>query len=201
MSSSGGATKSSNALKLSESDKIQGFQQRKDSNFSDVRTKRSGVGLQVEVRNLSAQADAATLEWFFLAKQVEGKPGANDAYIFNHGSQAITIAGGTRQIVPVESPDLESKVEKKLTLRSGYRDQEDNLPSGSVRKSGSKLSGWIVRLVANWPGVAGSRVEPVSRSSRTGPIGAERLAPQNRDEELRRPFAAAALTKGAQQRG
>ena len=154
--SSGGATRSKNSLHMHEGQKLPGYVQTRKNDFSSTRKRGSGVGLDVEVRNFSQLSAEAVVEWYFVGKPVTGQ----DLFVFDQGSKALTIASGSREIIGAESSELTSTVKKHLTLRSGYAGGfQNNLPSASVKKSGSKVAGWIVRLIA------GSQVLQVRASS------------------------------------
>lgn len=144
--SSGGATRSRNNLKIQESPRLPGFDQLRNESFSASRTRGSGVGLDLEVKNFSRQNDEATLEWYFVGKQVTG----GSFFVFDQGSQKVQIRAGSREIVEIQSKELTSTVEKNLERRSGYvRGTLTNESSASVKRSGYKAAGWIVRLMAD----------------------------------------------------
>lgn len=143
--SSGGATRSKNSLNIQEGPQYPGYYQTRDQNFSSTRRRGSGVGLAVEVRNLSRSTDQVVVEWYFLGKPARG----GDLFVFDFGSRPLSVASASREIVEIESEKLTSTVERTLNFRSGYDGgPQNNLPSASVKKSGSKAAGWIVRLMA-----------------------------------------------------
>lgn len=144
--SSGGATRSKSNLNIHEGQQYPGYYQTQDQNFSSTRKRGSGVGLAVEVRNLSRFTDQVELEWYFLGKPARG----GDLFVFDLGSRPLSVGSASREIVEIESDRLTSTVEKTLNFRSGYDGGfQNNLPSASVKKSGSKVAGWIVRLMAD----------------------------------------------------
>lgn len=138
--SSGGTTRSSNGTRPREADSSSGYY----SGRNFVRTKSSKVGLEVEVRNLGNRYETATLEWFFFGKPVtKGEP-----FIFDQGSKTVTLNGFDIQEMRVESTEVSNTVRKRS--RSRYsRTSWYGRGSSNVTKSGHKLAGWIVRLVAD----------------------------------------------------
>jgi hypothetical protein len=108
------------------------------------RQKGSGVGLEVNVRNFRQGADEAQVQWYFLGKPV----GGGEMFVFDEGVKTVTFNGPGGSSLPIESAELTSTVEKAASLRSGYADPRHNLPEARVSKSGSKVAGWIIRLLA-----------------------------------------------------
>jgi hypothetical protein len=70
--SSGGATRTSNNLQIRDGQKIPGYHQTKDQNYSLKRQKASGVGLEVNVRNFRQGDAEAKVEWYFLGSRSTG---------------------------------------------------------------------------------------------------------------------------------
>jgi hypothetical protein len=142
--SSGGATRTSNNLQIRNGEKIPGHYQTRDQNYLMKRQKGSGVGLEVNVRNFRQGADEAQVQWYFLGKPV----GGGEMFVFDEGVKTVTFNGPGGSSLPIESAELTSTVEKAASLRSGYADPRHNLPEARVSKSGSKVAGWIIRLLA-----------------------------------------------------
>jgi hypothetical protein len=69
-------------------------------------------------------------------------------FVFDEGTKMVTFTGPGGSSLPIDSAQLTSTVEKAASLRSGYADPRHNAPVAKVSKSGSKVAGWIVRLVA-----------------------------------------------------
>lgn len=143
--SSGGATRTSSELKVDQGRKKSGLKAR-DQKYSTTRERGSGIGLDVEVRNLRHQPDTATVEWYLFARSLDG----GDPFIFDRGSEVVTIGAASREFVNIDSIELTGTIQKNLTLRAGKSGGVQNSGSAaSVKKSGSKVAGWIVRLVAD----------------------------------------------------
>jgi len=113
-------------------------------NFSSHRDHESAIGLAADIRNLAQTADHATLEWYFFGKPVD-KP---EEFIFDNGSQEISLAGGGSVKVPVESKELKSHEEKHASVAKNAIGPGPH-KSASVKKTGSKISGWLVRIVVD----------------------------------------------------
>ncbi len=110
---------------------------------SSKRDKKSGVGLDVEVRNLAPTADSAKVEWYFLGKSI----GRGDAYIYETGSQEVEVAGGGAQKIPLQSKPLAIHEEKHL--HTALTVEGGSVTTASAEKKGDKAAGWIVRLLAD----------------------------------------------------
>ena len=87
----------------------------------------STARLWIEIRSLSSKTIRVSLEWYFVAKDVDG----GKQWIFDHGSKALDLmANGPAMIENVESQSLESTV---ITLRRGAR-----------AEFGGEIAGYIV---------------------------------------------------------
>jgi hypothetical protein len=117
-----------------------------NKDFSQKHTQESGLALDVSVRNFGQQADHAKLEWYFFANPI----GKGENFIFDQGSQQVTIAPGSTSKIPVESKELHSAVVKQLHTTNAVNGLGQHIPpSASVHKTGSLADGWIVRLVTD----------------------------------------------------
>jgi len=111
---------------------------------SFVRTKSSKVGLEVEMRNLSNRNEIATIEWFFFGKPIT----KGELFIFDQGSKTVTLNGFDIHEMRVDSTEVSNTVRKRS--RSRYsRTSWYGLGGSNVTKTGHKLVGWVVRLIAN----------------------------------------------------
>ncbi len=145
VTSTGGATKSSSALKtdLGGQPVLGGIAAETDD-YTQKRAKESGIALLVQVRNLGRAPDSAKVEWYFFAKPIE----KGREYIFDSGNQNITVAPATAESIPVKSAPIKSLVVKQLHTTDGVNSLgQQILPSASVKKTGSTVGGWIVRLI------------------------------------------------------
>jgi hypothetical protein len=110
------------------------------------RSQASGVGLDVEVRNLARNQDGATVEWYIFGKSVDGR----QQFIFDQGKQPVTIPPAGSETVAIDSKSLVSNVDRQITQRTGYVDgTRATATAASTTRSGSKVAGWVVRLVAD----------------------------------------------------
>lgn len=117
-----------------------------ETRYSRERTKNSAIRLEVEVRNLARVADEATLEWYFLARPLEG----GGLYIAEEGTQDVTILPGSYRKLPVQSGAVGSGTHRVLEVRR-IRDNSGqttaSAAAAAVEKTGSVMGGWIVRLI------------------------------------------------------
>jgi hypothetical protein len=111
--------------------------------LSQTRAKESRVSLLIQVRNFSAAPDKATLEWYFVANPVTR--GAKN-YIFDKGTQEISIGASGTEKVPIQSAALQSATTKEMTVPSG---SQSFIPDGTVTRTGATVGGWIVRLMVD----------------------------------------------------
>ncbi len=122
-----------------------GWSTSEQQDFSSNRKRNSGISLSVSVRNLAPTADQAKLEWYFIGKPVEKE----NEFIFDSGSKEVALQGGGTQTIPLESKELASHEEKKLHIDKGVANGRAIPPSASTKKTGSKVAGWMLRLVAD----------------------------------------------------
>ncbi len=123
-----------------------GFYSTEQSSYSSSRTKKSGLSLAVEIHNLSQMADTAKLEWYFFGTRVN----QSTQFIFDSGSQDVSMEKASVQAITLESKSLMSKEERHLTTGSVDPVTGRELPpTASTQKSGSKMVGWLVRLVVD----------------------------------------------------
>jgi hypothetical protein len=144
----GGASKASTALNLDPGGKpiAGGMTSAEQDDYKTNRTKNSGLGLDVKVRNLAPTPDQTTVEWYFMGKSV-GKDAKE--FIFDSGSKQITVNAGAEEDLPLRSADLTVHEERHLHINTGVSSTGGAIPpSASTKKSGAKVSGWLVRLVA-----------------------------------------------------
>jgi hypothetical protein len=117
--------------------------------FTQTQERDRAVGLEVEVRNLARVADKAKLEWYFYAKPITG---ASEVSVFDQGSSDLTIEAGSSSKLTVTSKELHSSVERK-SGPSG-KGKTVKAPKNTVEKTGDKLAGWLVRVVADGKPIA-----------------------------------------------
>lgn len=98
--------------------------------------------LSVFVKGMGKTAPA-TLEWYFIAKDLESKT----SYVFDSGMSDITLDSAKPTEIDITSKELASSVQNYVAL-------------GEKVQSGSKIDGYIVRVVA------GDKVLTVDASSR-----------------------------------
>jgi hypothetical protein len=146
----GGASKASTTLNQDPGGKplAGGSTSAEQDDYKSNRTKNSGLGLDVKVRNLAPAQDQATIEWYFFGKAVE-KNNLGKEFIFDTGSKQISINPGAEEDLPVRSSDLTMKEERHLHINTGTSSTGGAIPpAASTKKSGAKVSGWMVRLIA-----------------------------------------------------
>ncbi len=113
--------------------------------YSSGRKKKSALGLSVEVRNLARAEDRPTVEWYFFSEPV----GKHEFSIFDSGTKDLAVNAGQSQTFPLESKELTQEVERHLHQSDGITNGIPDHPSASVKKSGDKIAGWLVRLLAD----------------------------------------------------
>jgi hypothetical protein len=105
--------------------------------------------LQINVRNVGHRPETARLEWFFVAKGLNG----GDMFVWDQGEREVPMAAGTSRDEVVESKDLE----QQLTTQT--RSQSERVPGFGNRlattveravtsqsRTGARTYGWIVRM-------------------------------------------------------
>jgi hypothetical protein len=147
VSGSGGASKAKTGLKEDLGGKPlgNGWSTSEQKDYNSSRNKKSGVDLEVEVHNLAAAPDSAKLEWYFIGEPV----GKDKPFIYDQGSQDVTLTAGQSQSFPLEAKELTEKDERHLHIDKGLINGRPVPPAASTKKKGSKFDGWMVRLVAD----------------------------------------------------
>ena len=150
VTATGGATKSSASVKtdVGGTPLGNGWVSAETDDYTQNRVKESGVSLAVQLRNFGRTPDKAKLEWYFVAKSVEAR---GNGYIFESGDHDVTLAASSSTSFSLKSAPVKSVTEKQLHTTDGVDPFTGAAvaPTASVRKSGSNLSGWIVRLMVD----------------------------------------------------
>ena len=133
---------------------------------SNAREKRSASmtvntnkeSLQVTVRNLAPTPDQAQVEGYFIAQYV-GHPWPKNTpdyvqnlpqeYVFDHAIKPLTIAASSTSSLTLDSVEVRTLVTKFASTSTGYYNPGFTTSSASTNEVGTKLRGWIVRLVAD----------------------------------------------------
>jgi hypothetical protein len=92
-------------------------------------TRTSSRALAITVRNMSALPGEFEIEWYFFGKPASG----TGRFLYDKGSQKVSIAPGAFQKVSVDSKELSAH-----TVRDYYY-------WGYNYTSGDKADGWIIR--------------------------------------------------------
>ena len=106
-----------------------------------VRTHKNSVQLEITVRNLSPQADATRLEWYFFARPVDNSA----EFLHDSGSRDLQIKPAGEEKVTVESKETAMTISRESKAKFGTTSQG----TATESKSGTKAAGWIVRLVSD----------------------------------------------------
>lgn len=117
----------------------------KDSNartqmhyYSDKDVNRT-TSLGITVKNMSQQESQVTVEWFFVAKTLNG----NLRWIFDKGADALTMAKTSHTNLVVNSKDLQASV----TESYAYRSQTGSKPDGYIVRA--KMADKVVAISAS----------------------------------------------------
>ena len=127
---------------------------------------KTSASIAITVHNFAAAPDTAQVEWYFIAtpaKLEPGKSAADQLFVFDKGSQSVTLPASGESKIPVTSKEVTSEL-KRAAVRSGYvrnnSAKGNNAPATGApvaatppprgpQESGDKLSGWIVRVMAD----------------------------------------------------
>lgn len=167
---SGGASNASSSLNHKPGGKPLGggWVTATQDDYKQKRDRESSLDLEVDVRNVSHDQEVASLEWYFFSKDLDG---GGDDKLFDHGSEAVNLG-------PAQSNDysVRSKTLKELHKTNGVNALGDHIhPKATVKKSGAKVSGWIVRLVVNDAPVAIQASSPTLQAMGARDESLERL--------------------------
>ncbi len=121
----------------------------------DQHVTSNSTHLQVNVRNMSAVPDTATVEWYFIATPVgeTAKQVGTKDFVFDHGSQPVTVQPGKTDSRPISSKEASvvtdrqstavNSVDRSVTVNFGH-----SLPAvGTTKQQGMAMRGWLVRLM------------------------------------------------------
>ena len=139
---------------------------------AQTQTSRSSAAIEISVRNFGALPDTAQVEWYFLAEPAHldtGKSASDQTYVFDKGSQSVSLAANGMAKIPVTSKEVTAETTRKGGMRTGGR---QHMHDGGEKETGDVLSGWIVRVVSGGRVIdaKGSKQEmdDLARDSRLG---------------------------------
>ena len=132
---------------------------------------KSNASIAITVHNFGTVPDTAQVEWYFIAtpaKLEPGKSSADQLFVFDKGSQSVSLPASGESKIPVTSKEVTSEL--KQAARGGYSRSnstkgKNNAPTTGApvaatppprgpQESGDKLSGWIVRVMADGKAIA-----------------------------------------------
>ena len=140
-----------------------GYEYGHSSNARDKRSASMTVNtnkesLQVTVRNFGPQPDQAQVEGYFIAQYV-GHPWPKNTpdyvqtlpqeYVFDHSVKPLAVAPGSTGSLMLDSVEVRTLLTKFAFTSTGYYNSSVTTSSASSNEVGTKLRGWIVRLVAD----------------------------------------------------
>ena len=123
------------------------------STATNLHVTKAKETLQINVRNLGAVPSNAQLQWYFVAAPIHPapeKPADEQEFIFDQGSQALTVARGASQAVTAESKEVTST--KRVAAKRNYRAATTS--STKPTETGDALHGWLVRVTVDGKTVA-----------------------------------------------
>ena len=153
---------------------------------SDTRVSKNKQFVEFTVKNFGNAPDEVTVEWYFVAAPVLGTVPSNKEYVFDRGSQALTVPATGVQTQTVASREAEVVATRATTFTQyGGSDYASGTTGVSTMNSqkGTALRGWFVRLL-----VDGKVVAARGSSQKYEDIGA--------DDARTRAFAATAAPGG-----
>ena len=133
-----------------------GYKPARDQEYGSSRSESLNITvdqakLQVTVRNFGTVPDTAEVECYFFGERLgelapKGSPDyeekAAKQFIFDHPTQSVTVAAGASDVVNVESKELRTLTEKSTST--------DSISTSSSKDvTGTRLRGWMVRLMAD----------------------------------------------------
>ncbi len=110
-----------------------------EGSLSKIRVNKSQTTLEIQVRNLSREADTAHFEWFFLAKGVA----VERTYVWDKGERDVPVPPASQKKETVESEELASTITRTTT---GSTTSSSSSSHTSEKKTGARPYGWIVRM-------------------------------------------------------
>lgn len=116
--------------------------------YSQHREQYSAITLAADVNNLGTVPENAKIDWYFFGQSIDTRHPKD--FEFEQGHQDLSLAPGSRNAFTIKSRPLKSTVTKELHTTNGVNSIGMAIPpSASVKKTGSKLYGWIVRLLVD----------------------------------------------------
>ena len=140
-----------------------GYEYGHSSNARDKRSDSMTVNtnkesLQVTVRNFGPVPDQAQVEGYFIAQYVghpwpKGTPdyvqNLPQEYVFDHPVKPLAVAASSTGSLTLDSVEVRTLLTKSASTSTGYYNPGFTTSSASSSEVGTKLRGWIVRLVAD----------------------------------------------------
>ena len=154
---------------------------------SDTRVSKNKQFVEFTVKNFDTAPDDVTVEWYFVAAPVMGTVPSNKEYVFDRGSQPLTIPATGRQTQTVGSKEAEVVATRStsVTQYNGSVYGSGTSVSATNFQRGTALRGWFVRLL-----VDGKVVAARGSSQKYEDIGA--------DDARTRAFVGSAAPTGLQ---
>jgi len=117
---------------------------------STKETRVSHPVIEVMVHNLAKQPANVHFDWFFIAASVDRKKGGN--YVWDKGERDVALVAGGSNTENLVSKPLEQHTDKESHMQTGPYTYGNgtvtggNTMVGTLKQSGSRPEGWIVRM-------------------------------------------------------
>ena len=151
----GGSTRMSQdtSSKATEGSKLNGGLAHRLST-TQKQTTSSKQSLQITVHNFAALPDSAQVEWYFVAVPAIPEPGTSlseQQFVFDQGAKSVALQGNGNDSFAAESKEVTAMFQRKNAARMGRVGRVTTINRGAAAptQSGSKLQGWLVRVVAD----------------------------------------------------
>jgi hypothetical protein len=150
VTASGGQSDAKSGLKLDPGGRPLGggWVTAENRDYSQHREQHSAITLAANVSNLGTVPENAKIDWYFFGQNIDPKHPKD--FEFERGHEDLSLAPASRNAFVIKSTPLKSDVTKELHTTTGVNALGMAIPpSASVKRTGSKLYGWIVRLLVD----------------------------------------------------
>jgi len=139
------------------------------------------TSVEITVRNFGKEPENIEVQWFFIGASVEQ---SSRQEIIDSGKKDLQILGSKTTVFVATSTPVKSSIISATTTgqSNGVGSNRSYLPTSSTERVGTKMKGWIVRLVAD-----GTVIQSVGSTSYFKELGADSKKLDNME---RRPTSA-----------
>jgi hypothetical protein len=123
------------------------------STSTATQSQNHSTTLEITIRSQDKTPTQIQVEWYFFARQIQNTRVSKES-LFDSGNKTVTIQPTGSEIFDVTSKAVQTATSRNYVTTSG-NDPTTNAPYsntsavGPDTRSGTKISGWVVRILVN----------------------------------------------------